>query len=104
MTSTLERLEGSTGTNSMLDRLHGGALPHHFANEYRDHHMVSGGRPHRQGDFPPAIRTDKRVPTASGIPSEILAHTKAERDQEMREDQRIMLKMFQDNGTITENY
>ena len=104
MSSTLERLEASKGENSTLDRLHGGALPISQSNEFREDHMVSFGRPHQKGDFPSSIRTDRRVPTVSGIPSEILAKTKRERAEEMSEDQNILFQMYKDNGTITENY
>jgi hypothetical protein len=103
MSTTWERLMISSEKkpNSMLDRLHGGTLPKHLSQDYTNYHMLSGGTPHSH--YNPNIRTDMRRPTLSGIPSEILDKTRKERNQELREDQKMLLKQFMTKGTIREN-
>ncbi len=106
MTSTLQRLSMSAVEKpaSNLDRLHGGVLPKPHANELVSHHSITGGaRPHQSTDFNPKIHSQS-FPTASGVPSEILMKTRQERAKEMSQEQNIMMKMIQDNGTINENY
>ena len=103
MSSTLDRLTMSSKEkpNSMLDRLHGGVLPKHLSQDYTNYHTLSGGTPHSH--YNPNIRTDLRRPTLSGIPSEILDKTRKERNQELKEDQKMLLKQFMTPETIREN-
>ena len=103
MSTTWERLMISSKEkpNSMLDRLHGGTLPKHLSQDFTNYHMLSGGTPHKH--YNPNIKTDIRRPTLSGIQSEILDKTRKERNQELKEDQKILLKQFMTPGTIREN-